>query len=293
MRYTIIIMFSAICLLTSCSMEDKKDIFDIPHDGYTLFEADFESLDMDGQNSDFVWDKDFAIGIFGSEGGVNEKYTLKNAFDGMAAGEFYGHLVMGDIMAYYPYEAGYSLYDQGLTYCLASSQIYDSQNTLLEHFCKYAGYAYAFTDHDNMLKFRYASGMLLIEVGFANPVTVTAIELVSKSNCLAGVGQIKSDMSVTLGASGSKNVIADFGEGLISLVDGKMTKYPVVMPAGQYDDITLLLNVKDQDNIVCVLDPFDIERISAGDYNVTEVVVKTGALDGFEIEDELEFEPQR
>ena len=77
MRYNIIAMLSAVCLLTSCSVEGGKDIFDVERSGYTLFETDFEAVDMDGQKSDFVWNKDLAIGVFGSEGGKNEKYTLK------------------------------------------------------------------------------------------------------------------------------------------------------------------------------------------------------------------------
>ena len=44
--------------------------------------------------------------------------------------------------------------------------------------------------------------------------------------------------------------------------------------------------------IVCELDPFTIERISSGDYKVTELVVKVGALGGFEVEGGLEFEPE-
>ena len=64
------------------------------------------------------------------------------------------------------------------------------------------------------------------------------------------------------------------------------------MPAGQYDDVTLVLKVKGQDDIECLLETFRIERVSAGDYKVTELVVSTGDLGDFEIEGGLEFEPQ-
>lgn len=292
MRKITIAIISTVCLLTSCSVEGGKDIFDVERSGYTLFETDFEAVDMDGQQSDFVWNKDIAIGVFGSEGGANEKYTLKKAFDGMAAGEFYGRVVYGDVMAYYPYEESYSMYGQGLSYSLAPAQNYTTESTLLDHFCRYAGYAYAFNDNDDRLNFRYASGLLTVEVGFADPITITSVELVSANSSLSGVGKIESDMSVVLGASGSKKITVDFGEGLLSVVDGMFTKYPVVMTAGQYDDVTLVLKVKGQDDIECLLEPFRIERISTGDYKVTEIVVSTGALGEFEIEGGLEFEPQ-
>ena len=100
MRKITIAIISTVCLLTSCSVENGKDIFDVPYSGYTLFEADFEAVDMRGERTDFLWDIETGIGVFGSEEGVNEKFTLKKAYDDKAFGEFYGPLVSGNkIMA--------------------------------------------------------------------------------------------------------------------------------------------------------------------------------------------------
>ena len=294
MRYIIVTILSALCFLTSCSTEGGKDIFDVPHTGYTLFEADFEAVDMEGQKSDFVWNKDLTIGVFGQEGGINEKYALKNAFDGKAAGEFYGPVVSGNtIMAYYPYSDQVSLYDGNLPYDLPPYQSYDSDQTTFGHFCTYAGFAYAFAENDNKLTFRYASGLLSVEIAFVETVTVTEIELVSNVACIAGTGKVQTDMSVVFGASGAKTIRLDLGEGLASEIDNKRTQYPVVLSAGAYENITLIVKTKEKGNITCELDPFEVERISAENYQVTELVVSTGALGGFEIEGGLEFEPQR
>ena len=93
-------------------------------------------------------------------------------------------------------------------------------------------------------------------------------------------------MSVSFDNAGTRSIRADFGEGLMS----DSVEYPIVMPAGSYDDLSLVLKVKGMDDMVCVLGALEIERISSDDYTVTKLVVKTGALGGFEIEGGLEFE---
>ena len=291
MRYNLFAILSVTCLLASCSADGDKDMFDVARTGYTLFEADFEAVDMDGDNYEGVWDKDLAIGVFGSEAGENVKYTLKNAYDGKAAGEFYGPVVKGDrIMAYYPYSEGYALYEGGMTYALPSTQVYTSENTLLEHFCSYAGYAFAFNNSDNKLKFGYASGLFLIKIGFKNPIKVTAIELVSENNNIAGVAKLNPDMSVAFGASAVNTVSVDFCEGIWSKEGDVLAQYPVVLAAGLYESLSLIIKAEGYDDIICELDPFEIERISVGDYKLTEVVVSVGGLGGFEIEGGLDFE---
>ena len=142
MRYITLIILSALCLLSSCTVEEGKDIFDVPHMGYTLFEADFEAVDMLGSESDFVMSIQDGIGVFGSEKGLNEKYTLKKAFDGKAAGEFYGPAVSGEtIMAYYPYSATVNLYDGALPYVLSPVQSYSKEVSVLDHFLANSEYA--------------------------------------------------------------------------------------------------------------------------------------------------------
>ena len=291
MRYTLIAILSGLCFLTSCTVDGGKDIFDVPQTGYTLFEADFEDIDIAGDKLNALWDKDLAIGVFGSKSGENEKYTLKNAYDGKTSGEFYGPVVKGEqIMAYYPYSEGYALYDGGMSYTLSSTQVYVSENTLLEHFCANAGYAFAFNNSDNKLKFGYASGLFLIKIGFKNPIKVTAIELVSENNNIAGIAKLNSDMSVAFGAGAVKTVCIDFGQGIWSQENGVLAQYPVVLAAGYYEDVKLVIKAEGYDDLICNLDPFEIERISVGDYKLTEVVVSVGGLGGFEIEGGLDFE---
>ena len=291
MRYNLFAILSITCLLASCSADGDKDMFDVDRTGYTLFEADFEAVDMDGDNFEGVWDKDLAIGVFGSEAGENVKYTLKNAYDGKTSGEFYGPVVKGEqIMAYYPYSEGYALYDGGMSYTLSSTQVYVSENTLLEHFCANAGCAFAFNNSDNKLKFGYAAGLLSIKFGFNNPIKITGIELVSENSNIAGVAKLNADMSVAFGSGAVKTVGVNFGQGILSKNDDGFAQYPIVLAAGQYESLKLIVKAEGYDDIICELDPFVIERISVGDYKLTEVVVSVGGLGGFEIEGGLDFE---
>jgi hypothetical protein len=44
MKKIIATFISAACLVMSCTPQETNDIFDVPQEGYTLFEADFEDL---------------------------------------------------------------------------------------------------------------------------------------------------------------------------------------------------------------------------------------------------------
>ena len=63
-----IMMISAI-LAFSCAPEQKDDMFDVPQDGYTFFEADFQTVDFDAEAEQF-WQKGIDVGVFGAVEGV-------------------------------------------------------------------------------------------------------------------------------------------------------------------------------------------------------------------------------
>lgn len=292
MRYTIITMISAVCLLASCSLPEGKDIFDVPQDGYTLFEADFEDLTIAGTTGEMIWERGIGIGVYGSSKGENERYILKKALDGKAMGEFYGSEVSGEkITAYYPYSEDYALYNGHMMFSLSNVQAFDGTSDVFEQFCKYAGYAYAFKGDDNSLHFRYASGVLSIEVHLSNTETVRSIALTSDSP-LAGVGSIGDDMTVSLSQTSSKTILLDCGTGVVSRNGETYTRYPVVIPAGTYMNVSALLTLEDGTEIISEMGTIEVERVTAGGQQVKEVVISTGGLGGFEVEGNLDFEPQ-
>lgn len=289
MRYTVLAVLSSVCLLVSCS--ESKDIFDVPHDGYTLFKANFEDIDLAGEKSSYVWKMEKGIGVFGSESGVNEKYVLKKACEGKAEGEFYGSRVSGDgIMAYYPYDEKFTLHDGYMTYTLPDRQIYSSDDTILGQFDKYAGYAYAFKDLENGLKFRYASGLLSIMMDLSETVTLTHILLSCSTKNLAGVGKLAEDMSLSFAAGGLNKVEVEFSDEALSKRNDTMTAFPVVLPAGTYHELTLVVKTAERNDIMVTLDSLDIVRVTADDFIVTEVVVGTDPLGGYGIVGGLEFD---
>ena len=290
MRYTLIAILSGLCFLTSCTVDGGKDIFDVPQTGYTLFEADFEDVCIEGYQP-ALWDREKCIGVIGSKSRTNEKYVLKNAFDGKPVGEFYGALVEGDrIMAYCPYSEDFDP-DGGMTYTLDPNQSYVQGTTVLKQFYKYAGgYMYAFSSSDNRLRFSYASGVLAVRIGYPEVFRVTGLKLVSEDAGIAGTGMVESDMTVSFGDGKLKSVELQCEDAIDSKAeDGALTIFPIVLPSGKYEGVKLVIETADRDDVIYDLDSFEIRPVTAGDYTVTEVVI-AGGLGGFEIEGGLEFE---
>lgn len=290
MRYTLIAILSGICLLTSCTADEGTDIFDIPQTGYTMFEADFEDVCIEGYQP-ALWDREKGIGVIGSKSRTNEKYVLKNAFDGKPVGEFYGALVEGDrIMAYCPYSEDFDP-DGGMTYTLDPDQSYVQGTTVLEQFYKYAGgYMYAFSSSDNRLIFSYASGVLAVRIGYPEVFRVTGLELVSEDAGIAGTGMVESDMTVSFGDGKSTRVVLQCEDAIDSKAEGgALTIFPIVLPSGKYEGVKLVIETADRDDVIYDLDSFEIRPVTARDYTMTEVVI-AGGLGGFEIEGGLEFE---
>lgn len=290
MRYTLIAILSGLCFLTSCTVDGGKDIFDVPQTGYTLFEADFEDVCIEGYQP-ALWDREKGIGVIGSKSRTNEKYVLKNAFDGKPVGEFYGALVEGDrIMAYCPYSEDFDP-DGGMTYTLDPDQSYVQGTTVLKQFYKYAGgYMYAFSSSDNRLRFSYASGVLAVRIGYPEVFRVTGLKLVSEDAGIAGTGMVESDMTVSFGDGKLKSVELQCEDAIDSKAeDGALTIFPIVLPSGKYEGVKLVIETADRDDVIYDLDSFEIRPVTAGDYTVTEVVI-AGGLGGFEIEGGLEFE---
>lgn len=285
-----IILMSAL-LACACSPEQKKDIFDVPQTGYTFFEADFDDVTLDEDGAQQLWKKGVGIGVYGSVQGNNEEYTLKKAFDGKPSGEFYGPKVSGDlIMAYYPYSEDFSLFDGMLMYSLSPLQEFDGDTSIYDQFLNYAGYAYAFSEDGGRLKFGYASGVLTVEVRLSAIETVTGIELSAQAP-IAGIGGVSVDRSVRLSESGARTIVLDCGEGLLSQEGGAYVKFPIVMPAGEYEGATITLKLKGKNDVVSDLEAFEVVCMDADTRSVSEIVISNG-LGGFEVEGDLEFEPQ-
>ena len=285
-----IILMSAL-LACACSPEQKEDIFDVPQTGYTFFEADFDAVTLDGDQAQQLWEKEVGIGVYGSVEGNNEEYTLKKAFDGKPAGEFYGPKVSGEtIMAYYPYSEDFSLFEGKLMYSLSPLQEFDGATSIYDQFLKYAGYAYAFNENSSRLKFGYASGVLTVEVRLSGNETVRGIEL-SAQTPIAGIGGVSVDRRISLSESGARTIVLDCGEGISSQDGGTYVKFPVVMPAGEYEGVTITLKLDGKNDVVSDLEALEVVCMDADACLVSEVVISNG-LGGFEVEGDLEFEPR-
>ena len=282
-----IMMISAI-LAFSCAPEQKDDMFDVPQDGYTFFEADFRTVDFDAEAEQF-WQKGIDVGVFGTAEGVNERYTLKKACDGKAVGEFYGPKVSGDqIVAYYPYSPDFTLFEGKPRYELAPVQKYGEEGNLYEQFCKYSDVIYAFAA-GGKLSFSHASGILIVEVRMDGVGTVKSLTLAS-SEPISGMGGVNEDMSVGFSSSSSKTLCLDCEPGLEPKDGSSFRQFPLVMPAGSYSGVTLTVAFTSGDSVKVKLDDVEVKPLTVSGQDIRTVTVSNG-LGGFEVEDGLTFEP--
>ena len=281
-----IMMMSAI-LAFSCAPEQKNDMFDVPQDGYTFFETDFQSVDFEGEADQF-WQKGIDVGVFGSAEGLNERYTLKKAYDGRALGEFYGPKVSGEVVAYYPYSPDFTLFEGKPRYELAPVQKYGDEGDLYEQFCRYSTVIYAFAE-TGKLSFSHASGILMVEVRMDGAGTVKSLTL-EASEPISGMGGVNEDMSVSLSSSSSKTLCLDCEPGLEPKDGSSFRQFPLVMPAGSYSGVTLTVAFTSGDSVKVKLDDVEVKPLKVSGQDIRTVTVSNG-LGGFEVEDGLTFEP--
>ena len=96
-----IFILTMAAVIAGCTVYKDKEYEPIDDNGCTIVEADIESL-LIGDDSR-VWPDGAAIGVYGSELGENEMYTIKDAGVGLNSASFYGPVVKGNVSAYYPY----------------------------------------------------------------------------------------------------------------------------------------------------------------------------------------------
>lgn len=277
-------------VLAACASEHGEDIFNVPRDGYTFFEADFEAVDFEG-SQERLWERGTGIGVFGSAEGTNERYVLKQAFDGRPAGEFYGPKVSGEtICAYYPYSEDFSLLNGRLPYSLSPVQEYDGTASLYGQFCRYSEVVYAFCNGNGKLKFCHASGLLSVETRLDVYRIVKSVSITSDQP-LGGIGYVEDGLSVTMAGSASGTIMLDCGDGIVSKNGDVYGKFPVVMPAGVYENLRVVITFDNDEVIESEYDSIEVVRVTASDCQVREIVISNG-LGGFEVEGGLEFEPR-
>jgi len=272
-------MITLVCAM-ACTKYEPKPLDPIAVEGVTVISSDIESLLL-GEDVR-VWPEGAYVGVFGSTSGSNEKYILKRADAGLKSADFYGPNVKGTcISAYFPYDVSYAGSAESMPVTLAALQDYDSKCDAVKQFLKYSPTAYAFLS-DGKMAFKYAFGMMRVRIELDETLTINSLTLESAGEKLAGIGQIEPKAGLVMGATATEEVILSCG-GTPSRSGENVTDFYLTAVPGVYSELKLSIDVEGEEfPIVCILKDIEIPRISAANFRLASVVVKTSSLPGFE-----------
>jgi len=285
-RFLFILIAAAV--IAGCTETKEKEYAPVEEDGYTLIQADIESLLFGGD--DRVWPEGAAIGVYGSEQGENEPFVIKNAGVGLDQAGFYGPLVKGDIAAYFPYSPSYIGDVARMPFTLDPNQIY--QEDPVGMFLDYTPTAFA-RMVDGKLRFSYPCGLLKITVESQSLVDVKQVGITSASSKLSGFGVFLQDGSIMMTESAEQYVMLDCGDDGIpaKTSDGSLNGFYMVVAPGVYDDLELSVYLEGADApFTCAIPEIEVRKISASDFSMVTIGFRpSGGPAGF-VEENMTFD---
>lgn len=283
--FTFILIVAAV--ISGCTEKKEMDFEPVDNSGYTILEANIESLLFDSRER--LWPEDACIGVYGSEMGENECYSIKKAGVGLKSATFYGPLVKGDVAAYYPYSPSYIGNADGMPVTLESEQVYDPEADAVAHFQAYTPRAYGYMQ-EGKINFVYPNGILHVSVETYETLVVNSITVSSASSALAGLGVFGNDGALAMTETSQKAVILDCGEGVPSRNGDDFTDFYLALVPGIYEDLEISIELDGESPFGRILPPIEVKRVSAADFAITSVsITAAGGPDDF-IDTPVEFE---
>lgn len=285
LHYMLILTMAAV--ISGCTEQKEMDFEPINNSGYTILEANIESLLFDSQER--MWPEDAYIGVYGSEMGENERYSIKEAGVGLKSATFYGPLVKGNVAAYYPYSPSYIGNADGMPVTLESEQTYNPEADAVAHFQTYTPRAYGYMQ-DGKINFVYPNGILYVSVETYETLVVKSITISSASSALAGLGIFGKDGVLSMTETSQKAVVLDCGEGVLSRNGDDFTDFYMTLVPGTYEDLEISIELDGEAPFGRMLPPIEVKRVSTADFAIASVnITAAGGPDDF-IDTPVEFE---
>ena len=285
LHYMLILTMAAV--ISGCTEQKEMDFEPINNSGYTILEANIESLLFDSQER--MWPEDAYIGVYGSEMGENERYSIKEAGVGLKSATFYGPLVKGIVAADYPYSPSYIGNADGMPVTLESEQVYDPEADAVAHFQAYTPRAYGYMQ-DGKINFVYPNGILYVSVETYETLVVKSITISSASSALAGLGIFGKDGVLSMTETSQKAVVLDCGEGVLSRNGDDFTDFYMTLVPGTYEDLEISIELDGEAPFGRMLPPIEVKRVSTADFAIASVnITAAGGPDDF-IDTPVEFE---
>ena len=285
LHYMLILTMAAV--ISGCTEQKEMDFEPIDNSGCTILEANIESLLFDSQER--LWPEDACIGVYGSEMGENECYSIKEAGVGLKSATFYGPLVKGNVAAYYPYSPSYIGNADGMPVTLESEQTYNPEADAVAHFQAYTPRAYGYMQ-DGKINFVYPNGILHVSVETYETLVVKSITISSASSALAGLGIFGKDGALLMTETSQKAVVLDCGEGVLSRNGDDFTDFYMTLVPGTYEDLEISIELDGEAPFGRMLPPIEVKRVCATDFAIASVsITAAGGPDDF-IDTPVEFE---
>ena len=287
MKYKLIALSLVVAAFSGCTEKKEMEFPPVDESGYTLICADIESLLM--MEDVRVWPEEAAIGVYGSEKGNNEYYTIKNAGVGYSSAEFYGPLVEGTVTAYYPYNPNYVASVDAMPVTIENKQVFNPQLDALSTYLEYTPMAFGYMS-DGKINFVYPNAVVSVTFEGGEPVYITDIAVVSESQHIAGLAVFRVDGSLDMTNNSFNKVVLDCGEGTPSIVNGKTTEFNLVLAPGTYSDMRLEIGFLGNDKkFICAVPEVTLEKISAEGFMVSSMKIHIASPDAFD-EVDVEFD---
>lgn len=287
MKHKLIALSLVVAAFSGCTEKKEMEFSPVDQNGYTLICADIESLLM--MEDVRVWPEDAAIGVYGSEKGNNEYYTIKNAGVGYVSAEFYGPLVEGEVAAYYPYDPSYVASVDAMPVTIEDKQVFDPQLDAVANYLAYTPQAFGYMG-GGKINFVYPNAALSVTFEGDEPVYITDIALISETQHIVGLAVFRADGSLDMTNNSFNTVVLDCGEGTPSIANGKPTEFNLVLAPGTYSDMRLEIGFRGSEKkFICAVPEITLERVTAEGFRVSSMKIHISSPDGFD-EVEVEFD---
>lgn len=220
------------------------------------------TLEVTEETNAHVWAKTDKLGVFGSEGGSNAKYTLFNESVDQTEGKFYGPEVLGDVYAYYPWVEGATANGSQLELTFPSEQVYnaDVKSQFAQNTSVFVAKAV-----DGALEFLHPMGCF--GIGIKGDVDVQSVTLSSKSKPLSGAIALDYENNFAVSAvNNSSRSVKLVVENPVHVDMDVPTVFYLMVPPTTYDDLVISIETNEGTFGKDLTGEYTIERLSLTDF---------------------------
>lgn len=278
----IVAMFS-FALVACTERLPETQMPDVENGAITMVKATVKPLEVEGIEGvgNYSWNESSILGIYGSERGVNEDYSIVKSTAGESEAYFYGNVVDGDLTIYMPHSL-----EGGVNALEGRVQVRSEQNyyaSALDHLMNNA--SFLATTANNEVEFDYYSGLIKVVINHnIKNISLVKVKVVNINegpykDFLAGYLPVADFESGIYAENGVAEVsVKNFPEGFSATykesTDESSAVVWVALSPGRYENLVVEVTNKDGVKVVLpVQGPFEIKRCAISEKDCVAVRV--------------------